>query len=383
MLHHYAAGFFPAIIFGDLALSHSRLERYVYGTPLDLAVAGNFSVCIFFVLSGYVLSFKFFHGKGYGVLVSSAARRYLRLMPAVLGTVMIAYILMRLGLFFNLSLAPATHSQAWLGTFWRFPPSLTKAVHEGVIGSFMDGTSAYDSSLWTMHYEFFGSFIVFGFLALFGQLRNRSLLYLGAALAFYNSYFLAFIAGIWLCDNTDNLRQFIARLRSRYLPALMISAGLVFGTVPIASTRYQFNLPLFSADSAFAFVHIVGAVLLLTGIVLAPSVQRFLVRRPFQFLGRISFSLYLLHVLVLGSLSSYLFSNLILHHSYKVSFVVMFVPSLVLIILISHFYTNWIDDAAVRYSGVWYRRFIGRAHTREQAAPPESLSEPLSGTITV
>ena len=62
VFHHFILAFYPALFFGDNATPHLRagLEAFVSGTPINLLYNGNFAVSIFFVLSGYVLSYKFF-----------------------------------------------------------------------------------------------------------------------------------------------------------------------------------------------------------------------------------------------------------------------------------------------------------------------------------
>ena len=66
MLMHFFIVLLPAMIYSDRMPSHlGNLEKIFTSTPLGLIGAGNFSVCIFFVLSGYVLTQKYFKTKEY------------------------------------------------------------------------------------------------------------------------------------------------------------------------------------------------------------------------------------------------------------------------------------------------------------------------------
>ncbi|WP_269850238.1 acyltransferase family protein [Methanosarcina horonobensis] len=61
MIMHFFVALAPAMIYGSELPSHfGNLDHLFSTTPLGLIGAGNFSVCIFFVLSGYVLTQKFF-----------------------------------------------------------------------------------------------------------------------------------------------------------------------------------------------------------------------------------------------------------------------------------------------------------------------------------
>lgn len=60
MIMHFFVALAPAMVYGSKYPSHfGSLDQIFSTTPLGLIGAGNFSVCIFFVLSGYVLTQKF------------------------------------------------------------------------------------------------------------------------------------------------------------------------------------------------------------------------------------------------------------------------------------------------------------------------------------
>src|SRR4051794_16656837 len=89
VIDHLAISFFQAATDGSITRYHAQTaEKLVFATPLHLLVSGNFSVCIFFVLSGFVLSAKFFRTHERSVAVASAWKRYLRLELPILGSVM-------------------------------------------------------------------------------------------------------------------------------------------------------------------------------------------------------------------------------------------------------------------------------------------------------
>jgi len=94
VFHHYMCAFYPALVFeAGTAFHTGSVEARVGASPLSLFYNGGFAVCIFFVLSGYVLTNSYFRTQQRNVVISSAVRRYVRLMIPILFTVIVAYSL--------------------------------------------------------------------------------------------------------------------------------------------------------------------------------------------------------------------------------------------------------------------------------------------------
>jgi peptidoglycan/LPS O-acetylase OafA/YrhL len=91
---HYVTAFYPAFVTANYSQIHTKsgIELFIAKSPLDIFYAGNFAVCIFFVLSGYVLSMKYFQFKNQNILIKSAIKRYFRLVIPVFASVSIAFI---------------------------------------------------------------------------------------------------------------------------------------------------------------------------------------------------------------------------------------------------------------------------------------------------
>ena len=110
--HHFLLAFYSAYYTFDLNASNLPGWEVRYGQSLFSVITnGHFCVCIFFVLSGFVLSRKYFQSQKLEVLVSGANRRFLRLYIPIAFTMIIAYILMKAGLFFNVDVSKLTHSE--------------------------------------------------------------------------------------------------------------------------------------------------------------------------------------------------------------------------------------------------------------------------------
>jgi peptidoglycan/LPS O-acetylase OafA/YrhL len=302
VIHHAACAFAPLLV-------HDH-----YAPWLRVVFQGAFPVRFFFVLSGFVLSISFFRSGRIGVLRSAAVRRFFRLGVPVAAAVAIAYVLFDLGLYFNLSAGVAQHQPhqyRWLHHWYQFAPSAADAIGEAGWRALFDYDTkhTYNNVLWTMGVEFRGSLFVFALLALIGGLRNRPVLYLavGLVLRHLSHYqMIDFLAGVALCDWYVARGQAIGESdqSSFAMGILMIGAGLVIGGAAPADIETTKDAGGFIPPRLWLTA---AAVLVVAGIVRSPRLQAALTVRPLVMLGKMSFSLYLIHVPIICSLSSWLY----------------------------------------------------------------------------
>lgn len=363
VFHHFILAFYPAMFLGSNTQTHlgAGQEKFLSGSVFNLFYNGNFMVGIFFVLSGFVLSYKFFVKKDHEILAQSASKRYLRLLIPVAVSIFAAFILMSLSLFYNQQ-AAAVSGSIWLGEFWRFAPNFWDALNQTLVGSFFTNVFDYNVTLWTVAFEFFGSFLVLGFLALFGKMRNRSLAYIFAIIFFFQTYYLAFILGMLLADLAVHKDSFFAKLgKNKIMQLSLLLLAMFLGSYPsgrgVEGTVYAFLEKTYLANSA-ALYHILGAFLLVLVLLNSKSMQKALTQRWLLFLGDISFSIYLLHFIILGSFSSFLFLKLEPHMLYGQAFLLTFFVSISLIVALSYLMYLYVDLKAVHFSKFVYNRLF-------------------------
>jgi peptidoglycan/LPS O-acetylase OafA/YrhL len=283
--------------------------QWPYRFPGKFLVNGKWIVPVFYIVSGFVLSLPYFRGKGAGSAValgSAAARRYLRLVIPVAASIFLAYALVKTGAMCNQEAVAQLNdvygivpqrgpppgpgkSNNWLAAYYDFSPSFWSAGREALWGAFT-GLSQYNMVLYTMPVELVGSFLVYGFLALFGGLRNRWLLYGvagGSCILDGRLFLLDFVLGMASCDLWHQ-NQLSWR---RSLP-LNHSLGLVAVAI--------FLLP---------WGHLT-AFLVVAAVVASPRLQQLLSTRWLARLGLISFGLFVIHMPIYCSLGCglYLFS---------------------------------------------------------------------------
>jgi peptidoglycan/LPS O-acetylase OafA/YrhL len=172
--------------------------------------------------------------------------------------------------------------------FAAFAPSIKGLVEYSLFNVFVSQSIAaesYDPPLWTMFYEFLGSFMVFAVLAILRSWRLRTW-FLGAlfiVLAIYGPYFALFAAGILIAD----LFRQIESWKSRDLAgATLCVASLALSVLSSPHAKY-----------------VAAPVCLIAGVALCVPVRRLFENRLGDFLGWISFPLYLVQAAVIYSFS--------------------------------------------------------------------------------
>ncbi|MDH6167555.1 peptidoglycan/LPS O-acetylase OafA/YrhL [Variovorax boronicumulans] len=263
-----------------------------------LLTDGSFSVFIFFVLSGYVLSVGFFRTGERRAVIDLALRRYPRLTVPIFAASCLAMALMALGLMRNIQASKVTGGEGWLPIVYAFTPSMADVLHFSFWRVYVDGSpaSSYDAPLWTMPVEMQGSILVFAALLVMGQraaLRGVIHVALLGIAGWLASPFVAMAAGAAIANFTQ---LDIHRKLGESKAAPWVSWSLLTGAIVFAALRPHDFGPVWLTLCSSG---------LLYGVLLNRGFQRALSLPISRWLGRLSFSLYLLHVLVLCSFTSW------------------------------------------------------------------------------
>lgn len=375
---HFVVGFYPALFYGSQAQVHVRggIEIRIANSPLNLIYGGNLAVCIFFVLSGYVLTYKFFREQNWEILRSGVVRRYFRLAIPALFSLLVAYIFMTLGLFHNQEAARITKSDLWLDNLWKFDPHFLLMLKQGLLDVFLPssqssyylaGRATYNIVLWTMSFEFAGSMLAFALAALLHRVTGRYWIYiiLSMLLFFLEDYYSAFVMGVMLADLfNNNERDPVLDFVNRIPGPLLLLAGLALGSYPlevdVSDTFYgQMNFWILR-DPAIQY-HVLGSFLIMLALLNSRKMQDFFSGRSMAFLGKISFSLYLLHLILMCSFSSYLFLHLHTFLNYHLSVGIAFLATIPILLTLSWIMYRLVDLNSVKFSRHLYRSiFVGR-----------------------
>ena len=271
---------------------------FIY-SPLNFLVNGRLGVMIFFVHSGIVLSLK--HERNFNILQlrGDAMKRYFRLMIPALASVLLAYFLMTFNLISQEN--PSVNPNPWVLGQYHFEPSFFGALEQGVWTYFMRTVDpsplSYNSSLWTLQIELWGSFILFAYIALGPKLRGSLAVLIFAILVGCYSYFSAFLMGLLITKIFFRAQK--NRPVSVWLSLFILLMGICIGTLkPAPFWPGSVQLDIWGLSN---FVSGIGASLIIIGVTLNPFVKSFLSSKPIVYLGKISFSVYLIHIPLLFS----------------------------------------------------------------------------------
>ncbi|KAJ0122332.1 hard surface induced protein 3 [Diaporthe amygdali] len=316
---------------------------------IRLFISGPPHVAIFFVVSGYAISYKALKLAHQGrfaevgsTLASSFFRRHPRLfMPAVFVTFASA-LMTQMG-WYDLQGLPGvaipTREPPHAGSFREQMVHFvwTEILNTDPIGQEHPRSGVpravenpYDANQWTLPIEFNTSMVVFMFLAAFSRVKNRVRMTFAFVLTVYFEYFWSywalflFLAGMLICDvhfEIDNMRAQSAKtMMSEEVAVLPIWARVpqgIFSRIfnKIASSRilgritsislFILGLYWLSAPELNYITHM-GAVTLVFAVDHAIYLQIIFTNPVSQYLGKISYSLYLIHGPLLWTLGSVL-----------------------------------------------------------------------------
>lgn len=311
-LTHFVFAFYYGMYQYEEAACHlpGNLDIAIGKSPLNLFFNGNTAVRLFLVLSGYLLCRGFFLQRDRRRLGRSALRRYLRLMPPVLAVNLAVWLCMSLGLYQNQAAAAAAGSEEWFAGFNSFAPSFPGMLGESLYGCFLFGEHAndYNGVVWTLQILFLGAYLDYAMAAFVSHRKFRWLIYAGTAALLLRTDFLSIFLGYVLCDfmHTDwELRKRLCANQALNWGLALL--GLYFMCYPSAGFGYEGTiwgiLPLVLVN----YYHIFGVLCFVTAVLNLELLQRFFSRKVFLYLGRISYSLYLIHFPVIATFGAWFF----------------------------------------------------------------------------
>lgn len=287
-LYHFLLAYVPAAS-APRALTALGLvaQRPFLVAPLN----GHFMVTVFFVLSSFVLTRGLVSGGERDRGVVAIAKRFPRLLPLTLVGVLLPAALHLSGWLPARAVAAITHSE-WLDRsggikYWAPWPavSLWSAARDGVL-LFAHGVSQFNSALWTMKYELFGSMLALAGATLIGS-RQRpvvdALLLTLIAIAALRIHPLCAI-----CVATVYIAKYVlARPADLKLPVALglIGIGLVLGSAYKATQVMRIDWLLLGAGATALLVG-------MRGIARLRETESWVGRQ----LGRLSFAVYVIHI---------------------------------------------------------------------------------------
>jgi peptidoglycan/LPS O-acetylase OafA/YrhL len=337
-------------------------------SPLALLWNGSAAVCAFFVLSGYVVTD--FAQRTVLSLPAQAIRRYLRLAIPILITSSLAWLLLRLGLLCNG--APPDIVGGWMAGWYRFAPSFPAMAYEALAGSFLTGSNTYNLDLWTMHAELMGSLCVMLVCAIARNRGERTLLNVILIAVTITDYLPLFAVGALLHDYEAELSRIGWRLSIVLFIAGAYACSMPLVGDEIALPRHALLPRIFPGGAHYW--HVIGASLIVLAVLQATSLQQMFGSAIGRFLGRISFTLYLIHIPLLASVTAALMRSM--HEMGRLPTLLVAGPATIALALaVSRLTSEAIDGFGQRVS-----RAAGRFWMRLFAENEPNVTTPLVST---
>jgi peptidoglycan/LPS O-acetylase OafA/YrhL len=363
VLAHYFTCFVPVILAknyvrlydGDAdALAIYEFLRF----PLfNIFYNGQFAVLVFFVLSGYVLTLPAYTGNRVTIQRRFWAR-YLRLNIPVAASVFLAWLLFTNGMFL-IDGQVALPNPDW--TEYRFPDSIPawQMLLEAVFTAVFMGDPSLNAPLWSIGTEFVGSMLLLAFYFPPGRrkwITVGAVFVIGAAVYTTSAvYLIAIFAG-----------AHIVRLRPGRAGVLLYGIlGIYLGGYQQGSIYYSYLNAEAWLPSTKNMMNMMGAVCLTTAVINGFA-SRLLLHPWAQFLGRVSFPLYILHFILLVSFGFFTY-DLLPHWAFVTG--AHFALYVAVCLGLSLLFERWIDQPAIRLSKRFAHAVMGRLDRAPAASP--------------
>lgn len=338
-----------------LLFHESTLSTFLfkYG-PLRALVAGSEAVIFFFVLSGFVLSIPFYSGRRMRYR-DYVFKRVCRIYIPFIVSILIGSFAHEL--FYSSKIEGLTN---WFNDNWSTQLNLDSAIdHLILIGTF---TSSINNVVWSLVHEMRIS--LFFPLIMFLLLKidtvkgiGLAILFSSISLMYYNltnasfsgtevfatvHYSAMFIVGALLSKHKNEISDWIVNIRIKYKILFLVS-GII--TYLYLHPSFLLNLIFINLDPYLRtvidtwFVSLGACILIITGISFY-QIKSILNNKVINYLGKISYSLYLTHIAVLFSCVHLLYG--------KVNMVFISLIAIVVTIAVSSLMYSFIEKPSMK-----------------------------------
>lgn len=300
------------VVFHHLVLAYPVLPAIFSYSPARIIVSGPQAVILFFILSGFVLSLPFLNGRQ-SPYPAYIVKRFFRIYVPYLAAICLAILA-----------ASLWHDQperlmgGFFYSFWQSGFDISLIVRHIVMLTDFD-TYAYNTVIWSLIQEMRIS-LVFPFILFFilkrGLLFNLAVITIIIFISAFNDiyridsstgYHTSYVEGLYFstffmigalaAKHRYRLIKIYWALRKEYKWALFITAILVY-------TYSKIGSKLIPAAFSHVFDEYAVAAAVIVFITMALSSRKMigiLNRKAISYLGKISYSLYLYHFIVLLS----------------------------------------------------------------------------------
>jgi len=283
-----------------LAYRLDLLSKFLNYSPVHIIYDGFAAVTFFFVLSGYVLTLSLDKSEKFS-LIKFYLKRVFRIMPAYWATLVLSVIaLLYIG---SKNTIPA--SSDWINDFWHKPLPVRGLLNQAFFG--LPGSNAeLVPQNWSLKVEMMFSFLIPFLYMIYKRSSILTVIIFNLVLYFVFNipvFLFHFSFGMILALYQENIVTWFNKMRS-------VSKYVVIALIVLLYT-YRYTVPMYyyyvtrrysdilSNSDLIWMITGVGASLLLIYALSSERVQYFLNLRMLTFIGKISYAIYLVHMMVL------------------------------------------------------------------------------------
>lgn len=334
------------VFFGHFTGLFCSKAQMTYFTELPFLINGVSSVYLFFALSGFVLSYKFWSTFSLKKLIQAAILRYFRLLFIVFIAGLFVYILSMFHILYD----------SFDFSYRMFAPIEVsiKEIFFQNITVFFTGIHV-DKVFWTMKVEYLGSIMTFGLVFIFFQIPKKHSMLL---IIIFASYLAIQFTSLYRLQVMANFSLFfiLGCLASKYIQhkailtflnkdskmhfMLLCAYLLIFFTFfsiyPISPSIDQDP----KYNKTFFLFYALMATFLVCGAICIKPIRLFLEFKPLVFFGKISFPFYAIHSLVFGSFNVWFLRFFHENHNLFI-IILLFILDLIMCITVSTVLYKW------------------------------------------
>lgn len=310
-----------------LFLAHGSVIRRGYE-------AGELAVCLFFILSGFVLSQRFLGVSGIRMaLIEAVIKRPFRLLGIVWMTII-------LGILVAVTVQGATISSYPCRTWTQF-------VIDFFISPFSTGKN-YNGVLWTISWELYGSMMIYGILFCAGHLSKylRLIIFAILLVIYMNCHYGLFIIGMIIADLHKNFYWDTIE-RNRNLLSVLTLILIVITSTMFYCHPIQQVLNTYLQDGAMLLVAVEIFVFTMFNTL---GFRAVLDWPPVNFIGNISYSFYAIHYMIMKTIGETLNTILEQYMSRDMAWIGMVLISLTIIIFAAWIMDKYVDKPSISLS---------------------------------
>lgn len=354
MLLHFTLAYFPDgfIGYGSKYPPAERYQAFMDALPLSLFSNTSIHLFAFFVLIAMLPTIAFYKSKApYQSLQRQSIKRYFRFLLPVGAAILITHYLHAYGLLDFKTMAQLNNS-SWSAAIEPVAMPLPALLLHSFVQCYFENCGQILTVIWCMYIIFLGSMLTLALLALFGNSRFRYLLY-GASLPLliiyptYASFIFGIVCGDFYVHGLDKIT--LKSNQQNMLGLVLITVGICIGILP------DVVLPKYITTT---YTCSLGAALLVLGVLLNSWLQEILSRPFLVQQAKYTFSVLLVHIWVLFSVSLPLYQFFMsITTSSSLSFVLAFAPCLIITQLLAIAFYHLFEKPSQSLADYVYKRW--------------------------